>query len=66
MGAIGQALDDIVKRISALVSTFIIYSIIVFILGEFYGIWAYNRGEWVYYPLYLLLIALIIKILKKS
>lgn len=65
MGVIGQAIDDIVKRISALVSTFIIYSIIVFILGEFYGIWAYGKGEWIYYPLYVLLLALIIRILRR-
>jgi len=65
MGTIGQVIDDIVKRISAMVSTFIIYSIIVFILGEFYGIWSYGKGEWMFYPLYILLLALIIKMLKK-
>ncbi|MEM3411749.1 MAG: hypothetical protein QW735_02230 [archaeon] len=65
MTSIGAAIDKFFDKIADFVTFFICYTIVVFILGEFYGIWfGMANSEFVWYPIYLLFIVLLYKVLK--
>lgn len=61
MGVIGDSLDDIFARVGGFISFVIIYTILVFVLGEWYALSV--RGDLLWYPIYALGIALFFKIL---
>ncbi len=62
MGAIGKALTELINKIEDVTLFFISYTLIVFIAGEFVGV-IYSSSEAFWYPMYLLLIVMIFKIL---
>ena len=64
MGIIGDALDDMFDKIEDFVSFFIIYSMIVFILGQYFGV-LYRNTSIFDYPLWLLFIAVLLYALKE-
>lgn len=65
MGFLGDMLDDVLDKIKDFASFFVIYTAVVFILGMFYAGYAQGRGgDFFWYPIYFLLIALAWKALK--
>jgi hypothetical protein len=62
MGAVGNVLNDILEKIEDITIFFIAYTLIVFVAGQFFGR-TYAGTEIFWYPLYLLLFVLIIKVL---
>lgn len=63
MSIAGKVINDIFDAVEDLVSFFIIYSLILFCLGIFWG--AMQQGtEVMWWPIYLLFIALFIKTAK--
>ena len=65
MGIIGESLDDVFGRVGGFISFVIVYSIIVFVLGEWYGL-SMKGTELVWYPIYVLAIALFFKVLMSA
>ena len=61
MGLVGETLDDLFDKIEHFISFFIIYSVIVFVLGVWFGT-SFKAKEIVWYPVYILIIALFLKV----
>lgn len=62
MGVIGDALNDIFNGIEHFVAFFILYSLIVFVLGNWYTLFV-GGTNYFWYPMYVLFIALLIYVL---
>ncbi len=65
MGILGKVVEDIFDAIEDLLFFMASYTLIIFILGGFFG--AYYKGtEIFWWPLYLLAVVLFIKIVKDA
>jgi hypothetical protein len=65
MGFLENVISGFVEGLHHLVAFVILYTIAVFALGSFYGGF-YAKGEAIWYPVYLLFLALFIYVLKEA
>lgn len=65
MGIIGDAINDIFDKIQDFISFFIIYTLILFVAGEYFGVF-YVKTAAFDYPLWLLFIAIFLYVLKEA
>jgi hypothetical protein len=65
MGIIADAINDVFDKIQDFVSFFVIYTLILFTAGAYYGV--YYQGTVAFdYPLWLLFIAVLLYVLKEA
>lgn len=62
MGVVGDVLNDLLEKIEDITVFFVAYTLAVFVAGQFFGA-AYAKSNVFWYPLYLLIIVLVIKAL---
>ncbi len=61
MGALGSAFSDIASAIKDMILFFIAYTILVFVLGQWFSHYVPYTADLWWYPMYLLIIVLVVK-----
>jgi len=64
MGIIADAVNDIFDKIEDFVSFFIIYTLAIFVIGQYFGA-LYTKSVAFDYPMWLLFIAVFLYVLKE-
>lgn len=62
MGFVGEAINDLLKGVEDITIFFIGYTLLLFVAGEWFGLF-YKGTDIFWYPLYALFIVLFIKIM---
>jgi hypothetical protein len=65
MGIIADAVNDIFNKIEDFISFFIIYTLAVFVIGQYFGAF-YTKSAAFDYPMWLLFIAVFLYVLKEA
>ncbi|MEM0372610.1 MAG: hypothetical protein QXO69_02095 [archaeon] len=63
MGILGSGFDDVVTMIKDMTLFFVAWTLVCFIAGQFYGAAIHYRSNVWWYPTYILIIVLVIKVI---
>jgi len=63
MAILGSAFSDIASAIKDMIIFFVAYTLLVFVIGQWFTVYVPMKSDLWWYPMYLLIIVLVIKVI---